>query len=110
MSYFFNPSSTHLRLNKNSITPDAIVSFFTYIKQLLFFFGNSVYVYFRGDLQYTTQKLKLCFILKKGQYFKDNIFLGFIKPYGRQVFPREKEGSTINQSSLLPSCILVVNN
>ena len=45
----------------------------------------------------STQKLKLCFILKKGQYFKDNIFLGFINPYRRQVFPREKEGSTINQ-------------
>ena len=39
----------------------------------------------------TTQKLKLCFILKRGQYFKDNIFLDFIKPYGRQVFPPEKE-------------------
>ena len=39
----------------------------------------------------TIQKLKLCFILKIGQYFKDNIFLSFIKPYGRQVFPREKE-------------------
>ena len=39
----------------------------------------------------TSQKLKLCFILKKGQYFKDNTFLGFIKPYGRQVFPNEKE-------------------
>ena len=39
----------------------------------------------------TTHKLKLCFILKKGQYFKDDIFLSFIKPYGRQVFPHEKE-------------------
>ena len=39
----------------------------------------------------TTQKLKLCFILKKGQYFKDNIFLAFINPSGRQVFPNEKE-------------------
>ena len=28
MSYFFNPSSTHLRLNKNSITPDVTVFFF----------------------------------------------------------------------------------
>ena len=54
----------------------------------------------RGDLQYSlsisltlqsVQKLKLCFILKKGQYFKDNTFLGFIKPYGGQVFPNEKE-------------------
>ena len=69
--------------------------------QLLFFFGNSVNVYFRGDLQYSpsisltlqsAQKLKGCFILKKkGQYFKDNIFLSFIKHYGRQVFPHEKE-------------------
>ena len=39
----------------------------------------------------TTQKRKLCFILKKGQYFKDNILLSFNKPYGRQVFPHEKE-------------------
>ena len=39
----------------------------------------------------TTQKRKLCFILKKGQYFKDNILLSFNKPYGRQVFPDEKE-------------------
>ena len=39
----------------------------------------------------TTQNLKLCFILKKGQYFKDNILLSFNKPYGRQVFPRQKE-------------------
>ena len=29
----------------------------------------------------TIQKLKLCFILKKGQYLKDNIFLSFIKPF-----------------------------
>ena len=39
----------------------------------------------------TIQKLKGCFILKKGQYFKDNIFLRFIKPYGRQLSPHEKE-------------------
>ena len=39
----------------------------------------------------TIQKLKGCFILKKGQYFKDNIFPSFIKPYGRQLSPHEKE-------------------
>ena len=43
------------------------------------------------DIINTTQKLKLCFILKKGQYFKDNIPLSFNKPYGRQVFPYGKE-------------------
>ena len=54
MSHFFNPSSTHVRLNKNSITPDVTVFFFFFTyKQLLFFFGNSVNVYFRGDLQYS---------------------------------------------------------
>ena len=99
--YFFNPSPTYLRLNKNPITPDVIGFFFHTYKQLLFFFGNSVYVYLRGHERWftvfpihiinTTQKLKLCFILKKGQYFKDNTFLGFIKPYGRQVFSNEKE-------------------
>ena len=52
-SYFFNPSSTYLRLNKNPITPDVTGFFFHIYKQLLFFFGNSVYVYFRGDLQYS---------------------------------------------------------
>ena len=124
-SYFFNPSSTYLRLNKNPITPDVTVClfvclfFFSYI-QLLFFFGNSVYVYFRGyfavftiHIINTTQKLKLCFILKKGQYFKDNTFVGFIKPYGRQVFPNEKEAKVLlltRRVNLLPSCILVVNN
>ena len=102
-SYFFSPSSTYLKLNKNPITPDVTVFcfFFHIYKQLLFFFGNSVNVYFRGHERWftvfpihiinTTQKPKLCFILKKGQYFKDNTFLGFIKPYGRQVFPNEKE-------------------
>ena len=101
-SYHFNPSSTYLRPNKNPITPDVTGFFFFHMfKQLLFFFGNSVYVYFRGHERWftvfpiniinTTQKLKLCFILKKGQYFKDNTFLGFIKPYGRQVFPNKKE-------------------
>ena len=75
--------------------------FFHIYKQLLFFFGNSVNVYFRGHQRWftvfpihiinTTQKPKLCFILKKVQYFKDNTFLGFIKPYGRKVFPNEKE-------------------
>ena len=104
MSYFFNPSSTHLRLKKNSITPDVIVSFFTHIKQLLFFFGNSGYV---SEMIYS---IPYPYHPKKGQYFEDNIFVGFIKPYGRQVFPREKEGSTVNQYSLLPGCILVVNN
>ena len=39
----------------------------------------------------TIQKLKGCSILKKGQYFKDNIFPSFIKPYGRQLSPHEKE-------------------
>ena len=92
MSYFFNPSSTYLRLNKNSITPDVTVLFFTY-KQLLFFFGNSGYVYFRGHLQYSVsialtldKNLNFVSSSKKGQYFKDNIFLGFIKPYGRKCF------------------------
>ena len=118
-SYFFNPSSTYLRLNQDPITPDVTVFFFHIYKQLLFFFGNSVYVYFRGDLQYSLsisltlhKNLNFVSTQKKGQYFKDNTFLGFIKPYRRQVFPNEKrsEGSTINQESLLPSCILVVNN
>ena len=92
--------------------------FFIYIYISSFYFSLGTVFMFISEVIYsipydiinTTQKLKLCFILKKGQYFKDNIFLGFIKPYGRQVFPREKEVSTINQSSLLPSCILVVNN
>ena len=52
-SNFFNPSSTYLRLNKNPITPDVTVFYIHIYKQLLFFFGNSVYVYFRGDLQYS---------------------------------------------------------
>ena len=102
-SYFFSPSSTYLKLNKNPITPDVTVFFFFFhiYKQLLFFFGNSVNVYFRGHQRWftvfpihiinTTQKPKLCFILKKVQYFKDNTFLGFINPYGRKVFPNEKE-------------------
>ena len=38
----------------------------------------------------TTQKLKLCFILKKVSISK-MIFLSFIRPYGRQMFPHEKE-------------------
>ena len=52
----------------------------------------------RGDLQYSlsislTLHKNLNFVSsqKKGQYFKDNTFLGFIKPYGRKVFPNEKE-------------------
>ena len=97
-SYFFNPSSTYLRLNQDPITPDVTVFFFHIYKQLLFFFGNSVYVYFRGDLQYSLsisltlhKNLNFVSTQKKGQYFKDNTFLGFIKPYGRQVFPNEKE-------------------
>ena len=49
-SYFFQPLSTCLRLNK---TLDVTVFFFFFYNQLLFFFGNSVNVYFRGDLQYS---------------------------------------------------------
>ena len=49
-------------------------------EQLLFFFGNNVYVYFRGDLHY------------------------------RQVFPNEKEVTVLILTRRLPICILVVNN
>ena len=64
-----------------------------------YFGGNSVNAYFRGDLQYSLsmsltlqyKNLNAVSTSKKGQYFKDNIFLSFIKPYGRQVFAHEKE-------------------
>ena len=77
--------------------------FFCHIyKQLLFFFGNSVYVYFRGDLQYSLsisltlhKNLNLVSSLKKVQYFKDNTVLGFITPYGRQLFPNKKEAKVL---------------
>ena len=89
-SYFFNPSSTYLRLNEN---PEC------FYKLLLFFFGSSVYVYFRSDLQYSLSILTLQYkhlnLVSSynwiGHYFTDNIFVSFIKSYGRQVFPHEKE-------------------
>ena len=49
----------------------------------------------RGDLQFSlsislTQQYENLLHPKKGQYFKDDIFLRFLKPYGRQVFPHEE--------------------
>ena len=39
-SYFFNPSSTYLRLNKNPITPDVTGFFFIYISSFYFSLGT----------------------------------------------------------------------
>ena len=81
-SYFFKPLSTYLRLNKN---PVCFCFFF-------FFKSGPIFLWclFNG-----------CFILKKGQYFKGNIFLSFIKPYERQVFPHEKEVKVLLLTSKL---------
>ena len=56
--------------------------------QPLFFFGNRVNVYLRGDIQYSLSiSLKTphynarVFHRQKGQYSNDNIFLSFIVPY-----------------------------
>ena len=55
-SYFFNPSSTYLRLNKNPITPDVTGFFFIYISSFYFSLGT-VFMFIsevmRGDLQYS---------------------------------------------------------
>ena len=113
-SYFFNPSSTYLRVNKKPITLDVTVYIYIYIYIYIssFYFSLGTVFLFISEVLYsipyphhlnTTQKLKICFILKKGQYFKDNVFLGFIKPYGRQVLPREKEVKDVVLDLLLTS-------
>ena len=70
------------------------------------FLWNNVYVYFRVDLQYS---LSISLTLNT----KDNIFLSFIKSYGRQVFPHEKEVKAIllTRRVCFPVVfLLVVNN
>ena len=78
-SYFFKPLSTYLRQNKN---PGCYWCFFFWIISFYFFVGNSVNVYFSGDLQYSLcislklqyKNLKGCFILKKVSISKITYF------------------------------------
>ena len=50
-SYFFSPSPTYLRLNKNPITPDVTVSFFIYISS--FYFPLRTVFMFVSDVIYS---------------------------------------------------------